>query len=452
MQNAALSILLLASLSAAAFAQPAAPAKVETLHTGPDVNAVSSWIDADTGHRVYRLSTEPGSGNLYFHYNAYSPDGKKLVFNSPAGIMAADLSTMKSELIVPGRFTAMETSRTSNEVYYKAGPNIMAADLTTKKTRILTANTQQVTCINCDGTLLAGTMRDQPDPDGNDKAAKPDAIPSTDQVSRMFPGKTKDQISPQNILSAEKENRLAGQLKNIVTATNPQCLFTQNIKTGEVKKFGYAYAWLNHLQFSPTDPNMLMFCHEGTWHETNRVWTINVADKKPVAVAMHQRGVDLEIWGHEWWAPDGKSVGFDLQTPRSVDFWIANVPLVKDNSGNPSPGKEIKYHLDKNWWGIHFAMNKDGTLYASDGGDPAQVAFAPDGQWINLLRVKPDGTLDREKIVNMAEHNYVTPASQPGNTGVEPNVTFTPDGKYVVFCGNFSGAKQVYAVEVAKTP
>ena len=28
--------------------------------------------------------------------------------------------------------------------------------------------------------------------------------------------------------------------------------------------------WLNHLQFSPTDPTLLMFCHEGPWHKVDR--------------------------------------------------------------------------------------------------------------------------------------------------------------------------------------
>ena len=30
------------------------------------------WIDPDTGHRVVRLSDEPGSQSLYFHQNAYT--------------------------------------------------------------------------------------------------------------------------------------------------------------------------------------------------------------------------------------------------------------------------------------------------------------------------------------------------------------------------------------------
>ena len=47
----------------------------------------------------------------------------------------------------------------------------------------------------------------------------------------------------------------------------PMTLFTLNTKTGEVKTFFHSTDWLNHLQFSPTDPTVLMFCHEGPWHK-----------------------------------------------------------------------------------------------------------------------------------------------------------------------------------------
>jgi hypothetical protein len=32
-----------------------------------------SWIDPDTGHRVVRLTREPGSDSFYFNYNGYTP-------------------------------------------------------------------------------------------------------------------------------------------------------------------------------------------------------------------------------------------------------------------------------------------------------------------------------------------------------------------------------------------
>ena len=183
------------------------------------------------------------------------------------------------------------------------------------------------------------------------------------------------------------------------------------------------------------DPNLLLYCHEGTWHELDRTWTIRT-DSSQMRL-MHKRAIDMEINGHEWWSWDGATVWFDLQTPRSQVFWIAGV--------NMKTGKETRYHIDRDWWGVHFNSSRDDTLFASDGGDASQVAYSTDGMWINLFRVQSNGTLMREKLVDMSRHNYVT-----GRGGVEPNVHITPDKKWVVFTGQFApGQRHVYAVEIA---
>ena len=31
----------------------------------------------------------------------------------------------------------------------------------------------------------------------------------------------------------------------------------------------------------------------------------------------------MEIFGHEFWSADGKTIWYDLQTPRGEDFWLA---------------------------------------------------------------------------------------------------------------------------------
>src|SRR5687767_12297266 len=82
----------------------------------------TEWIDPDTGHRVIRLSVEPGSQTLYFHDNAYTPDGDKYVFSSPSGIMLVDVTTLgksppRPELVVPGGGGAY-MARRSREVYF----------------------------------------------------------------------------------------------------------------------------------------------------------------------------------------------------------------------------------------------------------------------------------------------------------------------------------------------
>ena len=50
------------------------------------------------------------------------------------------------------------------------------------------------------------------------------------------------------------------------------------------------------------------------------------------------------------------------------------------------------------------------------------------------------GTFKSERLVNLAKHDYT----------LEPNVTFTPDMKWIVFRSHMHGAVQVYAVEVQK--
>lgn len=50
-----------------------------------------------------------------------------------------------------------------------------------------------------------------------------------------------------------------------------------------------------------------MFCHEGPWHEVDRIWTLDV-EKRDSPRLIHKRTVYREIAGHEWWGPDGKYI------------------------------------------------------------------------------------------------------------------------------------------------
>ena len=55
----------------------------------------------------------------------------------------------------------------------------------------------------------------------------------------------------------------------------------------------------------------------------------------------------------------------------------------------------------------------------------------------DLIRV---GYFQSERLVDLSKHDY----------SFEPNVTFTPDGKWIVFRSNMHGAVHTYAVEIAK--
>ncbi|HEX8203198.1 MAG TPA: oligogalacturonate lyase family protein, partial [Isosphaeraceae bacterium] len=209
----------------------------------------------------------------------------------------------------------------------------------------------------------------------------------------------------------------------------PMRLYTISIASGEIKTFHPSTDWLNHVQFSPTDPTLMMFCHEGPWHKLDRIWTIRTdgSDLKKI----HTRTMEMEIAGHEFFSPDGATIWYDLQTPKSRVFWLAGHEL--------ATGATTKYRVEREHWSVHYNVAPDGRLFAGDGGGPRSVAAPGNGQWIYLFTPE-DGVLQAEKLVDLSAHDY----------GLEPNVTFTPDGRWIVFQSNLHGPRHVYAVEVRK--
>ena len=76
----------------------------------------ASWVDADTGHRVVRLTKEPGSASLYFNQNGYTADGKGLVYTTPEGISVLDLEKREARAVVKGRVRLIDAGRKTPRV------------------------------------------------------------------------------------------------------------------------------------------------------------------------------------------------------------------------------------------------------------------------------------------------------------------------------------------------
>jgi len=383
-----------------------------------------SWIDPDTGHRIIRLTEEPGSASLYFNQNGYTADGKEMVYTTPAGISALNLKTLAAHPVVTGRVRVVVTGRKSQNVYYTRDGAVFATDVDTLKTREIAKLPPRgtISTVNADETLLAGTYTE----------VEPTAAQA---YNRNAPQAPQGLEQPEN-KGQMMERRLAARI--------PMALFTIDTRTGEMKVLHRATDWLNHLEFSPSDPTLLMFCHEGPWHKVDRIWTIRTDGSHLTKV--HNRTMEMEIFGHEFWSHDGKTIWYDLQTPRGEVFWLAGY--------NVETGARTWYHLERDEWSIHFNVTRDAKLFCGDGGDPGQVAHATNGQWIYLYRAEPvvnrgslesaavviPGVFRAEKLVNMAKHNY----------RLEPNVSFSPDEKWVVFRSNLLGSTYAFAVEVEK--
>jgi oligogalacturonide lyase len=381
------------------------------------------WIDKSTGHKLIKLTRKEGSSvSFYFHNNPFV--GNKMVFynssrEQPGAVTdmkkqetynlnvkdkqlyTVDLNTLAIEQLtnhsspMNGEIVCIKTK----EVFFQIKDSVFAVNVETKNERFVfvfpTNFKGSITTVNADGTLLAGAK-------GTDAEA---------EIYKKYPAKS-------------------DFFTKIYEAKLPKTLFTINIAKASLSKVFTDSAWLNHVQFSSVDPDLLMFCHEGPWHKVDRIWTIDLNTKK--VTLMHKRTIDMEIAGHEWFGTSGKRIWFDLQQPRGETFFVAGTDV--------KTGDEIKYKVARNDWSVHYTSSPNEKLFAGDGGDPGAVAKAKDGQWINLFTPQGD-TLESEKLVNMKHHQYK----------LEPNVHFSPDAKWVIFRANFEGVEGVYAVETKKS-
>ncbi|HEV2666679.1 MAG TPA: oligogalacturonate lyase family protein, partial [Blastocatellia bacterium] len=330
------------------------------------------WIDPDTGHRVIRLTEDSGGASLYFHQNGYTASGDKLVITTRGGLSTINLKTRKVEPLVEGRVSNVVVGRKTRQVFYIKDDTVYATHLDTRETRAIVKKAELRTgsglTVNADETLLGGSMIE-----GGQKFVSSSPRPTG---ADSYPGKGR-----------MMEERLA--------ARAPMALYTINVKTGEMKTFHHCTDWLNHVQFSPADPGLLMFCHEGPWHKVDRIWTIRTDGSGLTKI--HTRSMEMEIAGHEFFSADGKTIWYDLQTPKSKIFWLAGHRL--------ATGEKVKYKVEREHWSVHFNASPDGKLFAGDGGGPRSVAAPGNGQWIYLFTPK-NGALQVEKLVNLAKHDY----------------------------------------------
>jgi oligogalacturonide lyase len=360
------------------------------------------WIEPATGHRVIRLDDD-GASSFYFHQNGFTAKGDKLVVGTRRGLAVLDWKTRKLEPLVEGRAGQAVVGKKTRQAFYVLDGAVRATHLDTGKTRVIAELPPEIRggsglAVNADETLLGGSFVE--------RGQRP--APAPGQAPRRR--------------GAGLEARWAAHL--------PMRLYTVAIADGKIKTFHPSTEWLNHVQFSPTDPALMMFCHEGPWHKVDRIWTIHTDGSGLRKI--HTRTMDMEIAGHEFFSPDGKIVWYDLQTPKGKEFWLAGHVLAS--------GETIKYRVARDAWSVHYNVAPDGKHFAGDGGGPHSVAAPGNGQWIYLFTPR-DGKLEAEKLVDLSKHDY----------GLEPNVAFTPDGQWIVFRSNMHGGTHVYAVEVKKT-
>jgi oligogalacturonide lyase len=379
---------------------------------GAVVRVSDEFRDSETGARVLHLFNDAKvpSGVIYFTQECITPDSRyalvrELVASAghTAGLMyrydfktgelvkLTDLMT-KNQVMVGKSGNLYFTSDEDRSIYVT---NIF--DLKTRKVEVMPAG---IVCsggltVNADETLVVGTGTLTQD-------RKPISMTPPNQ-GPGFGG-----------TYARHETNL---------------LLAVAIKTGAVTELQRINTWLGHVQFSPVDAKLLMYCHEGPWEKVDRIWTVRI-DNPSKPRNLLTRTQPGEIAGHEFWASDGASIWYDHNFRGGPGgHWL--------EGKNLATGVVTRYPISPEFASIHYTQSPDGKFFVCDGSpnkkDPSKQGM--------FILVPKEGKLEATKLCSMAKNDYKE---------AEPNPHVTPDQHWVLFTATFSGVAQAYAMEMPK--
>ena len=206
-------------------------------------------------------------------------------------------------------------------------------------------------------------------------------------------------------------------------------MYKVDLATGEETTVMYRNFPFYHLQCSPADPQLVMYCAWGYLCTHQRIWYTTLDGKKGGALGPEMPN---EHRTHEYFTPDGK------QIPYHGKFYAYDNNCNFKNIGHTWGIMNVDGTGDKYWHCLpkgkqagHSIMSHDGKSIVADG----------DG-YLSYVVLHDDGTATFEPIV---AHN----STMSGNA-VHPHPSFSNDDRYVIYATDHGGADKgnIYLVDL----
>lgn len=188
--------------------------------------------------------------------------------------------------------------------------------------------------------------------------------------------------------------------------------------------------WISHVNISPVDPNVVLFCHDGPWLQVHRLWTAR-ADLDKVYPLIDQK-VILERIGHEFFTASGK-VGAQYSYRDQVgEAFYRHGDIFVNTDGTDERRYYYPYSRP-----AHIQMNYAESLGVGDRAHIRQdmkdhnnyvALLRYEGQSIEVGLLCPHGTSWRSQMSH-------------------PHPLFTRDDRYVLFSSERNGRTNVYLAE-----
>ncbi|HEX2951152.1 MAG TPA: oligogalacturonate lyase family protein, partial [Armatimonadota bacterium] len=270
------------------------PARVEVVMAIGCISAPEwkTFADPVTGVKVRQLTNYKGNSyHLYFTNPGWYDGGRKLLFGSDrenrTNLFSVDLAsgeicqlTDLDPVVEPYEidFQVSCVNPVRDEAYFFHGTKLMALDLTTLETNVLWELPTKFlhTMLNCtaDGRYVCLSI-------------------CQDLSDEIHTDLLRGYVGFAETWAAHPLSRI---VRVAVDGSGAETLWEEK-------------SWIGHVNTSPTQANLLTFCHEGPWEKVdNRIWGFDTDTQK--AWMIRPREHEGDAVGHEYWHADGVFLGY----------------------------------------------------------------------------------------------------------------------------------------------
>jgi oligogalacturonide lyase len=370
--------------------------------------------DQETGRAVWQLTAGPANNyHLYFYNSSFTPDGRYLVFYSERTglnnlfrldladgsiVQLTDSSAIRAEYwpFTP-RMRGLGACLAAlgdggRKVYYFEGTRLFAVDLASLEQQLVLElpPDRRPSMLNADAagrTLVFATW---------------DEALFREYSHRAYAGEVfADQAFFQQTTSTiMRVDTGSGQAEEVL-----RC-----------EQF-----WINHVLIHPTQPDLILFCHEWSG-QPDRMWLLDTRGDRCAPVP----GQPPDQWyEHEFWSPDGDRICFHggwLDDPtRGFCGWCSPDGTRYALFEHSTPGRVY----------AHYYLHPGGQAMVTDGeARPGCISRVELGDGRQVFEV-------------LCRHDTVEPVE---DQRCHPHPQFTPDGRRVLFTSNRGGSSNLYLV------
>jgi oligogalacturonide lyase len=296
---------------------------------------IMEYRDEETGARVRRL-TGDGSGNVHLYFTSESfltGPANRLVFASNRSgrfqFHLLDIEAAKLVQVTDGEDLSpvMACLDPAGRLFYFDGPALRAVALDTLEDREL----YRV-------------------PEG------------------VRPGLPSCTADGRHVAFAYSESRAVSTETGRIYSTmaeryyqHPSCVIMRiDTSNGQAMAAWGERAWISHVLIHPSQPDLILFCHEGGSHVAQRMWTVDVSTVRGRQAKPFYPQRLGEFCVHEYFTRQGE-IGFQYELDRDGQLEYYNCFIRPD-------GTWIRQYLLPGRRPGHIQSNSDNTLVVGDCG------------------------------------------------------------------------------------